>query len=62
MDGTILHDDCIDHCLLYAFGECDESHSLCCQGCQEHFELFEFIKPYVSSDEFSQYAEIRDRL
>ena len=61
-DGTISHDDCIDHCLLYAFGECDELQSLRCQGCQEHFELFDFMKPYVSSDEFSQYAEIRDRL
>jgi len=61
-DGTISHDDCIDHCLLYAFGECGESHSLRCQGCQEHFELFEFMKSYVGADEFSQYAEIRDRL
>jgi hypothetical protein len=42
--GMTSHDLCINHCLLYAFGECDASHTHTCDKCQELFLFFEELK------------------
>src|SRR3954447_7637645 len=39
-DGTTKHVDCINHCLLYAFGECVEQHYSRCVVCDQFFEVF----------------------
>ncbi|CAG8841709.1 15926_t:CDS:2, partial [Racocetra persica] len=31
LDGKMLHNNCIDYCLLFAFGECSNTHDLRCQ-------------------------------
>ncbi len=48
--GKALHSDCMCHCLLYGFGECNKPHLNICNGCNSFFEVFEAIKQNVSSD------------
>jgi len=40
-DGTIPHVDTINHCLLYAFGECTQEHKTRCTTCDQLFILIE---------------------
>jgi hypothetical protein len=40
-DGSISHVDTINHCLLYAFGECTQEHKTRCAMCDQLFELIE---------------------
>src|ERR1043165_2389776 len=44
LDGTTDHMDCINHCLLYAFGECIQPHSRRCKKCDQLFDFFNTIK------------------
>ncbi|CAB4406084.1 unnamed protein product [Rhizophagus irregularis] len=37
---TTDHVDCINHCLLFAFGECTQQHFSQCQECDKMFILF----------------------
>ena len=39
-NGITLHNVCINHCLLYAFGQCTEQHTHICDECQKIFVLF----------------------
>ncbi|GES72774.1 hypothetical protein GLOIN_2v1767687 [Rhizophagus clarus] len=48
-NGMTFHDPCISHCLLYAFNQCTESHTLTCNECQEFFNFFADIE--VNSNE-----------
>ncbi|RHZ85427.1 hypothetical protein Glove_66g80 [Diversispora epigaea] len=34
-DGKVTHNPCISHCLLYAFGECDNKHEIQCSELRE---------------------------
>src|SRR5215204_6010398 len=43
------HDLCINHCLLYAFGECNASHTHACDKCQEIFLFFEELKSKLNT-------------
>src|SRR5436305_12985331 len=39
---------CINYCLLYAFGECNESHTCICNECQESW-FFQNLKDGLTS-------------
>jgi hypothetical protein len=60
--GEALHSDCISHCLLYAFGECNHLHSNICNGCNFFFELFNNIQNNVSVDLQSIIEEYQKKL
>jgi hypothetical protein len=45
-DGTTMHVNTINHCLLYAFGECNEQHNDCCVECNQ---LFVFIQKLMAN-------------
>jgi hypothetical protein len=49
-EGEALHSDCISHCLLYAFGECNHKHLDVCNNCNSFFELFDNIQNNVNAD------------
>ena len=40
-DGTVPHTDVINHCLLYAFGECTLEHKTRCNTCDQLFILID---------------------
>jgi len=40
-NGHIEHDECIDHCLPYAFGECNKVHSIRCSQCSKLYSFFD---------------------
>jgi len=42
-DGTTIHVNTINHCLLYAFGECHEKHTDRCTACDQLFVLIQYI-------------------
>ncbi|RHZ51818.1 hypothetical protein Glove_469g42 [Diversispora epigaea] len=42
--GISLHNPCINHCLQYAFNECNASHPHVCIECQELFQFFQNLK------------------
>ena len=42
-DGTTIHVDTINHCLLYAFGECHEQHTNRCAACDQLFGFIEHL-------------------
>jgi hypothetical protein len=61
-DGTVSHDECINHCLLYAFGECKYHHTSRCTECDEFFEFFNFLNTHVSSEQKINLDQIKEKL
>jgi len=61
VDGTTMHVDTINHCLLYAFGECNEQHTDRCTTCDQ---LFIFIENLMNNfkEQKSTIEECRDKL
>ncbi|CAG8697314.1 3712_t:CDS:2 [Racocetra persica] len=55
-DGTTIYVDTINHCLLYAFGECYEQHTNRCVACDR---LFEFIQ-YLMTNLKEHYSTIEE--
>ena len=45
-DGTALHDNCINHCILHAFGECQQEHTMACTNCYELYDLLKQLQQY----------------
>ena len=43
-NGFLEHTTCLNHCLLYAFGECKEEHSSFCNNCMSLFLVLNEIK------------------
>ena len=41
--GHVQHDDCIEHCLKLAFGDCNKEHSKHCEKCSEVDFIFQQI-------------------
>ncbi|CAJ0895104.1 3365_t:CDS:2 [Entrophospora sp. SA101] len=39
-DGTIQHNNCINHCLTFAFGICTQPHTTICLKCSQLYEFF----------------------
>ncbi|RGB33245.1 hypothetical protein C1646_761906 [Rhizophagus diaphanus] len=60
--GVISYDPCINHCLLYAFGECNASHTCICNGCQEVFQFFQDLKTNLNSTYHEEIQEYQDRI
>ena len=58
-NGITKHVDCINHCLLYAFGECVEQHHSRCTACDQLFEVFTtlFLKLEQHQTLLSEYQE-----
>src|SRR2546429_5554388 len=42
-DGTTIHTSTINHCLLYAFGECHELHTDRCAACDQLFVFIQYL-------------------
>ena len=61
-NGTISHDNCINHCLLYAFGECKQFHTLCCTNYNEFFVFFDFLNSYIPSEQKAKLDQIHLKL
>ncbi|RHZ85698.1 hypothetical protein Glove_62g34 [Diversispora epigaea] len=57
-NGTLAHNSCISHCLLYAFGDCDQIHQTRCNKCDQFFQLFNLLKNQISNDKIQKLDEI----
>jgi hypothetical protein len=60
--GFTSHSTCINHCLLYAFGECNESHTYICNECQEIFRFFQDLKDSLNLLHHEEIQEFQDRI
>ena len=61
-DYHTSHNSCINHCLLYAFGECNASHTYACDECQEIFQFFQYLKVNLDPSYHEEIQELRDRI
>ena len=50
-DGTVSHNSCINHCLPFAFGNCNKEHLLKCSECNEIFNLFEKLRSLLENEQ-----------
>ncbi|GES76773.1 hypothetical protein GLOIN_2v1483553 [Rhizophagus clarus] len=50
-DGIAIHDSCLTHCLRYAFGDCEATHSNTCSNCKNLFIFFKNLKKYLPLDQ-----------
>jgi hypothetical protein len=60
-NGHLQHTSCLNHCLLYAFGECREQHYFFCKDCISLFLLLNEIKE-ISLIDMEQYEEYMDKI
>ena len=60
--GVATHDECINHCLLFAFGDCKLKHSQRCTQCFQLFDLFDELKIQFRTDFFEQLEQYQDQL
>lgn len=61
-DGTTAHNPCISHCLLFAFGTCNEQHTHTCPDCDEIFRFFADIEENTSNNIHEEISELKDQL
>ena len=61
-NGKTFHNECIDHCLLYAFGDCNQTHTICCDDCKEFFNCFEDLREKLPSEYYDQLNEASEKL
>ena len=61
-DGTAAHNSCINHCLLFAFGACNEQHTNTCSDCDEIFQFFIDIEKNTSNDIYEEICGLRDQI
>ncbi|RHZ90012.1 hypothetical protein Glove_9g308 [Diversispora epigaea] len=62
LDGKVTHNPCISHCLLYAFGECDNNHETRCSECDQFFNFFNFMSKNISENWQSKLIEAKEKL
>jgi len=60
--GITSHNPCINHCLLYAFSECDTPHTYICNECQEIFQFFQDLKVSLDISYHEEIQEFQDRI
>ena len=48
--GHVQHDNCIEHCLKFAFGNCNEEHLEHCEKCSEIDSMFQQILQILPSE------------
>jgi hypothetical protein len=61
-DGKTTHDPCINHCLLFAFGACNEQHTHTCSDCDVIFQFFFDIKKNTSDNIHEEVHELQDQV
>jgi len=61
-NGQLRHDDYLDHCLIYAFGECGEEHTLRCVNCLKFYNFFEKIIKLLPEDELEKVRNYKEKL
>ncbi|PKB97337.1 hypothetical protein RhiirA5_431840 [Rhizophagus irregularis] len=61
-NGTTKHVDCINHCLLYAFGECVEQHYSRCTACDQLFEVFTTLSHILGDLHNTLLSEYQEKL
>ena len=62
IDGRPHHDPCISHCLLYAFGICEEKHANTCQNCDEFWILFENLQDAIGKSSNGVLDDAQEKL
>ncbi|CAB5207983.1 unnamed protein product [Rhizophagus irregularis] len=60
--GITSHDPCINHCLLYAFGECNTPHTHVCNECQKIFQFFQDLKNNLGLSYHEEIQEYQNRI
>ncbi|UZO25182.1 uncharacterized protein OCT59_017462 [Rhizophagus irregularis] len=58
----ISHDPCINHCLPFAFGNCNEDHISECVECNEIFNLFEELRLLLGDEQQETLREFQEML
>ncbi len=61
-NGTVSHDSCINHCLPFAFSNCNEEHLLECGECNEIFNLFEKLRSLLGNEQQEVLKELQEML
>ncbi|GBC12328.2 hypothetical protein GLOIN_2v1767687 [Rhizophagus irregularis DAOM 181602=DAOM 197198] len=61
-NGIAFHDLCINHCLLYAFNQCTESHTFTCNKCQEFFNFFADIETHSNETNYNDLQDMKEHL
>ncbi|GET57671.1 hypothetical protein GLOIN_2v1535567 [Rhizophagus irregularis DAOM 181602=DAOM 197198] len=61
-NGTTKHVDCINHCLLHAFGECVEQHFSRCAACDKLFEVFATLSHLLGHSYNTLLSEYQEKL
>ena len=61
-NGTTEHVDCINHCLLFAFGECKKQHFSWCQKCDKIFNVFKDLTDQLDAIYHSKLLEYQEQL
>ena len=51
-DRNIIHNDCIDHCLPYAFRIYIEGHNSRCTNCLQFYYFFDKLYSVFPSEEY----------
>ncbi|GBB99617.1 hypothetical protein RclHR1_35820001 [Rhizophagus clarus] len=59
---TVVHNECISHCLPYAFGVYTESHSHECVGCEQLFAIFYQLKNDIPTTLHTKLDEYQEHL
>lgn len=62
VEGLAYHDECINHCLPWAFGECDKVHLTECENCSRLFTLFEEIYNFMPSEYLETLNDLQKQL
>lgn len=57
-----FHDTCINHCLLYAFGQCHEPHTQTCNDCYAFFQFFDTLRNNVGVSIYEKLEDFYDHL
>ena len=60
--GITTHNECINHCLMFAFGDCKLKHSQTCTQCSQLFDLFDELKVQFGMEFFEQLEQYQDQL
>jgi hypothetical protein len=58
-NGLLEHSSCLNHCLLYAFGECKNEHNNFCENCSSLFTILKKIEEFsiIEAKEIQEYEE-----
>jgi hypothetical protein len=61
-NGTTAHNQCINHCLLFTFGICNEQYTHICSDCDAFFQFFIDIEKNTPNNIYEEVYELRDQI